>query len=91
MGLEKETGSLEVGKKADIAIVDLVGWHHQPVNAASVYSHLVYQAQASDVYATLVDGRILMQNGHLLSLNETELRSKVREALIRVSHRAGLA
>jgi len=63
MGMEKEIGSLEAGKKADIVLVNMGNWHTQPLIGANVYSQLVYQAQASDVYATIVDGKILMLNG----------------------------
>ena len=52
LGLENEIGSLEPGKKADVAIVDLDSWHTRPLSEAEVYSQLVYQAKASDVYAT---------------------------------------
>ncbi|WP_054691951.1 5'-deoxyadenosine deaminase [Syntrophomonas palmitatica] len=90
LGLEKEVGSLEIGKKADIAVVSLDGWHHQPVQAADVYSHLVYQAQASDVYATIVDGRLLMLNGQLLCLDENDVRTRAGESVSRIIQYAGL-
>lgn len=91
MGQEAEIGSLEVGKKADIAIVSLDSWHHQPSDAASVYSHLVYQATAGDVRTTIVDGRILMQNGCLTGLDEENIKRGVNAALGRLLPRAGLA
>lgn len=91
MGLEKEIGSLEVGKKADLAVVDLNGWHTWPRSAASVYAHLVYQAQAQDVYATIVDGRLVMLNGQLLTIDEEEVRDKSEKALKRVRERVGIA
>lgn len=90
MGLEKEIGSLEIGKKADIAVVDIDNWHSHPSNAASVYSQLVYQAQATDVYATIVDGKLRMIAGIILSLDEKEVKSRARESLKRVSQRIGL-
>jgi len=91
MGQEGEIGSLEVGKKADIAIVSLDSWHHQPMDAAGVYSHLVYQATAGDVKATIVNGRILMQNGNLTALDEENIKTGVNAALSRLLPRAGLA
>lgn len=90
MGLEKEIGSLEVGKKADLAIVSLNNWHTWPIGAASVYAQLVYQAQASDVRATVVDGRLLMQDGHLPGMDEEEVKQKSRVASQRISARAGV-
>lgn len=90
MGLERETGSLEPGKKADIAVVSLAGWHTRPLNAAGVYSQLVYQARAADVQAVLVDGKLLMQDGRLLHLDEDRLPPAGEISLQRVAHRAGL-
>jgi 5-methylthioadenosine/S-adenosylhomocysteine deaminase len=90
MGLEDEIGSLEEGKKADMVLISLDGWHTRPQNAASVYSQLVYQAQASDVYATIVDGHLLMKDSHLLSIDEENLKSAAEASLQRVCQRAGL-
>lgn len=75
MGMEKEIGSLEEGKKADMVLISLDSWHTRPQNAASVYSQLVYQAQASDVTATIVNGHLLMKDGHLLSIDEEKLKT----------------
>lgn len=90
MGLEDEIGSLEEGKKADMFFISLDGWHTRPQNAASVYSQLVYQAQASDVSATIVDGHLLMKDGHLLSIDESKLKNAAEASLQRVCRRAGL-
>ncbi|MBP8818865.1 MAG: 5'-deoxyadenosine deaminase [Syntrophomonadaceae bacterium] len=91
MGLEHEIGSLEEGKKADMVLISLDGWHTRPQNAASVYSQLVYQAQASDVTATIVNGHLLMKDGHLLSIDEKKLKSAAEASLQRVCRRAGLS
>ncbi len=90
MGWENEIGSLEEGKKADMVLISLDGWHTRPRNAADVYSQLVYQAQASDVTATIVDGRLLMQDGHLLSIDEEIVKVATETSLQRVCRRAGL-
>lgn len=90
MGLSDQIGSLEVGKKADLAIVSLGPWHHHPNHGASVYSHLVYQSTASDVYATIVDGQVLMKEGQLLTITEKELRLNVSTSLQRVRQRCGV-
>lgn len=90
MGLEPEIGSLEPGKKADLVLVDLQRWHTWPDQAADVYAQLVYQAQAADVYCTIVDGRVLMQAGQTLSLDEVEVRRGAGQAWRRISRRAGL-
>ena len=90
MGWEHEIGSLEEGKKADMVLISLDGWHTRPQNAASVYSQLVYQAQASDVTATIVDGHLLMKDGYLLSIDEEKVKSAAEVSLQRISQRAGL-
>lgn len=89
MGLEQEIGSLEVGKKADLVLVDLSRWHNWPDRAANVYAQLVYQVQAADVYCTMVDGRVLMQADRNLTINEEEVLAGSQQAWLRVGQRAG--
>lgn len=91
LGLQDEVGSLEVGKKADLAIVSTDQWHSWPPEAASVYARLVYQAVMTDVTATVIDGRVLMQDSRLRRLPEVEIRKQTRQALARVLRRAGLS
>jgi 5-methylthioadenosine/S-adenosylhomocysteine deaminase len=90
MGMADQIGSLEVGKKADLAIVSLDGWHHYPPRGAGVYAHLVYQALATDVCATIVDGRVLMEQGQLHTIPEAEVKANASLALARVRQRCGL-
>lgn len=90
LGMEAEIGSLEVGKKADLAVINLDNWHNRPLGAAGVYTQLVYQAQAADVYATIIDGRLLMLNGRVLSLDVDEVKKNSEAALKRVCQRSGL-
>ncbi|MEM3452577.1 MAG: amidohydrolase family protein, partial [Candidatus Hadarchaeum sp.] len=61
LGLQAELGSLEVGKKADLIIVDLRKPHLSPMH--DIVSHLVYSASGSDVDTVIVDGKILMEKG----------------------------
>ena len=70
MGLDSEIGSLEVGKRADIAMVRLGGLHATP--AAEVISTLVYSAQASDVDTVLIDGELVLRDGKLQTIDELE-------------------
>lgn len=60
LGLEKEIGSIETGKKADIILVDLDKPHFYP--RFNLVSSLAYSAQASDVDTVIVDGKIIMEN-----------------------------
>ena len=77
LGMEKEIGSLEVGKKADVVVVDLERPHLQPVY--NVVSQLVYAAGGADVRDVIIDGKIVMKDRHLLTLNEKEILTRVRE------------
>lgn len=60
MGMEDEIGSIEVGKKADLAIIGLDSAHLCPQN--NLVSALIYSAQSSDVETVIVDGNILLEN-----------------------------
>ena len=66
--LDNITGSLEAGKRADIAIVDLDSLNQTPY--FNIYSSLVYSTKASDVRTVIINGRIVMLDRRLLTLNE---------------------
>jgi cytosine/adenosine deaminase-related metal-dependent hydrolase len=72
LGLADEIGSLEEGKKADIAVVDLSAPHLQP-QGPDLHGTLVYCARASDVSDVLVDGRVVVRGRRLLTLNAAKL------------------
>jgi 5-methylthioadenosine/S-adenosylhomocysteine deaminase len=78
LGLESEIGSLEVGKRADMIVVDLERLHSTP--APDIISALVYSAQPDDVRTTIVDGRVLMRDRELTTLKEaTVIADAARE------------
>jgi 5-methylthioadenosine/S-adenosylhomocysteine deaminase len=76
VGLEKDVGSLEVGKKADVILVDLAKPHLTPLH--DIYSTIVYSARAADVDTVIVDGKILMQKRQVRSLDEQAVMEKAR-------------
>jgi 5-methylthioadenosine/S-adenosylhomocysteine deaminase len=82
LGMEKITGSLEVGKKADIIIIGLNEPHLTPLY--SEYSHLVYAASGADVDTVLINGKVVMENRKLLTIDETEVMQKVRAIAVNV-------
>lgn len=86
LGLENEIGSLEVGKKADIIIVDTKKPHMTPMY--DVFSHIVYSASGSDVNTVLINGRLVVENGRLLTININEVMSgmQVMADKIRMMH-----
>jgi 5-methylthioadenosine/S-adenosylhomocysteine deaminase len=65
-----EVGSLEVGKKADLILVDLSGAHMRPIN--NLENSLVYCANAHDVQTVICDGQIVMEDRQILTLDEEE-------------------
>ncbi len=74
--LEKITGSLEVGKSADIVIVDTDALNQVP--AESVYSLLVYSTKATDVRTVIIEGKLVMRDRVLLTLNEGVVKQEAR-------------
>ncbi|KHF41595.1 amidohydrolase family protein [Halalkalibacter okhensis] len=78
VGREQDLGSLEVGKKADMVIVDLQKAHISPVHRCS--SALVYNANGNDVSTVLVNGRVVVRNGKCTFVDEEEIlkRAQVR-------------
>jgi 5-methylthioadenosine/S-adenosylhomocysteine deaminase len=88
LGMEGEIGSLEVGKRADVIVVDLEKPHLQPVY--NVVSQLVYAAVGSDVRDVIIDGKLVMHNHQLLTLNEGRILNRMKEIkgniLKRISH-----
>jgi len=81
--LEREIGSLEAGKRADLILVDLNAAHLTPMY--NLYSHLVYAVKASDVSDTVVNGRVLMRGRRLLTIDEEAVKAKAREYQRQVS------
>jgi 5-methylthioadenosine/S-adenosylhomocysteine deaminase len=75
---EREIGSIEIGKKADLALISLKKPHLCPLYNET--SHLVYAAAASDVDTVMVNGRIVMENGKLTTLNTEKVMEDAEEA-----------
>ena len=76
LGLEGVTGSLEAGKKADVILIDFRKPHLTPIH--DLYANVVYSAHGGDVDTVIVDGKILMENREVQTLNEEEIMQKAR-------------
>lgn len=76
LGLEKQIGSLEVGKKADIILLDFEKPHLTPKH--NLYANIVYSARGSDVDTVIVDGNILMEKRKVRTLKEKEVMEKAQ-------------
>ncbi|MBW2055001.1 MAG: amidohydrolase [Deltaproteobacteria bacterium] len=82
LGLQDVTGSLEVGKKADVIVIDTHKPHLTPMYNAT--SHLVYAARGNDVSHSIINGQPVMEDRNLLTLDVTEIMARAREMSIRV-------
>jgi 5-methylthioadenosine/S-adenosylhomocysteine deaminase len=74
---EGEIGSLEVGKKADIIVLDLNQPHLTPLY--NIPSHLVYAARGADVIHSVINGQVVMRNRRLLTLDEEAILARMRQ------------
>jgi len=77
LGLDKEIGTLEVGKKADLITIDLNKPHLAPLY--NPLSTIVYSASGSDVRDVIVNGKVLMKDRTFTGLDAEEAMAKVRE------------
>ena len=81
------TGSLEVGKRADLIVVSLDETHNTPTfrrDPLGVYAQLVYAAKSTDVVDVMCDGRWLMRNRQLQTLDETAIRAEAQSVASRI-------
>lgn len=90
MGLENEIGSIEEGKKADLAILDLSDIHIAPTNGGDIISQLVYSATAQDVKTTIIDGRIVMKDRTLITMDEKSIKEDANRVILQQVERAGM-
>jgi 5-methylthioadenosine/S-adenosylhomocysteine deaminase len=88
LGLGGEIGSLETGKRADLIIVDLERLHLTP--HPDIVSTLVYAAEAGDVRTVIVDGRFLLRDGRLETLDERAVILEAKQEAGLLSERAKL-
>lgn len=87
LGMDHLTGSIEPGKKADIILIDMDKPHLTPLY--NEYSHLVYAVNGHDVITSIINGKIVMEERQLLTIDETAVMNRVRAIAERI--RASLA
>ncbi|MBE7434900.1 MAG: amidohydrolase family protein [Anaerolineales bacterium] len=81
------TGSLEIGKRADMIVVDTGPLHNTPRfkrDPQNAYAQLVYAAKSTDVTDVMVNGKWLMRDRQLLTINEKELIAQARELAVKI-------
>lgn len=88
LGMHDLVGSLKTGMKADVIIIDLNKPHLTPIY--NEYSHIVYAAAGSDVETVLINGKIVMENRRLLTIDENEVMERVRKIAERVKKSVGI-
>jgi 5-methylthioadenosine/S-adenosylhomocysteine deaminase len=89
LGLADQIGGVEVGKRADLQLINLNRLHTTP--HPDPISTIVYAAEASDVEAVIIDGHIVMRAGELLTLNERDVISEASDQSRRLALRVASA
>jgi 5-methylthioadenosine/S-adenosylhomocysteine deaminase len=82
LGMDREIGSLEPGKRADVIVVSMNAARQTPIYEP--ISHLVYVTHGDDVQTTIVNGRVLMRDRTVLSLNEPAVLDEARRWAVKV-------
>jgi len=88
LGINNLVGSIEVGKKADIITINYWQPHLQPLT--NPISHVVYAASGHDVNDVIIDGKLIMHNRKVLTVNENEVLIKAEKAAVKLFERAGI-
>jgi cytosine/adenosine deaminase-related metal-dependent hydrolase len=89
MGLDRECGSVEPGRRADLCVIDVDGLHTIP-NGGDVYSQIVYCTRSSDVRHVVVDGQVVVADRELTTMDVAGVAAEAREQWNKVHRRAGL-
>ena len=82
LGLEKEIGSIEVGKKADLAILDLNTPSLTPRN--NLIAGLSYSANGSEVDTVIINGQVTMEGRKILTMDEALVYHKIQDIIMRM-------
>jgi 5-methylthioadenosine/S-adenosylhomocysteine deaminase len=88
LGMEHELGTIEVKKRADIIILNLKQLHCTP--APDPISTLVYAAKSSDVETVIIEGRVVMRNRELQTMDEAEVIAGANREYRAIRERAGI-
>lgn len=85
LGLSDEIGSLETGKRADLIIMQLDEIHSRPEE--NLYSQIVYSAKSTDVRTVVVDGKVLMKDRRMVTLDDESVRHRIGPELKKLLNR----
>lgn len=90
--IEDITGSLEVGKRADIIVLDRSGLHNTPRfshNNDVIYAQVVYATKSTDVQHVMCNGQMLMRDRQLLTVDEDDIRQKAQVIAVKIDEFIG--
>ena len=86
VGMENQLGTLEIGKKADIILVNLKKPHIMPIH--NITENIVYCANAGDVDTVIINGKIIMENREVKTVNENHIIEKVEKVMQNLDEKA---
>jgi 5-methylthioadenosine/S-adenosylhomocysteine deaminase len=87
IGMDREIGSLEPGKRADLILVGMSSARQTPMY--DPLSHLVYASRGDDVRTTIVNGKVLMRERKVLTLQEPAILAEARRIAVQVAKAVG--
>ncbi|NRK74090.1 amidohydrolase family protein, partial [Salmonella enterica subsp. enterica serovar Typhi] len=91
VGMEKEIGSLEIGKRADLAILNLHNFHTFPSYDVDPISRIVYSATRADVETTIVDGKIVMENKIIKTVDKPIVLNEADKSIKRLLSKTNIS
>lgn len=90
VGMDQEIGSIEAGKKADIAILNLNHFHTFPSYDVDPISRIVYSATRADVETTIVNGKVVMENGLMKTVHKEHVLKEADASIKRLLSRTAI-
>ncbi len=84
VGMENEIGSIEIGKKADLSILNLHDFHTYPSYGVDPISRIVYSATRADVETTIINGQIVMENRIMKTMNKQVILTEANRSIKRL-------
>ncbi|WP_020614912.1 5'-deoxyadenosine deaminase [Paenibacillus daejeonensis] len=87
LGLDERIGSIEAGKQADLIMLDLDEFHTYPSHEVDPYSRIVYSAGYSDVHSVMIDGRFVMRDRLMLTVDKSKVLTEADRSIQRLLHK----
>ncbi len=81
--MDDKIGSIEVGKQADLIVIDLETEMTEPIN--DIFSNIIYNVKANNVVTTIVNGRIVMEDREIKGINEKDIYKKCTSIIKRLA------